>query len=531
MSNITKKNTTEPLPKLEVLSDIVTRQVPIRPNKTALIFEGNSLTYKELDDGSNRTANGLLSWGVKPGDRIAYLGKNSHHYYELLFGVAKAGAVLCPINWRLALPEIEYILNDFKPRILFVGIEFIEKINPLRKAVNCIEHIVTMEESELPEVHYTDWQQQHPTEPTGIRRKETDDALQMYTSGTTGHPKGAILSNKSLITAYERFRDRPNPSWNVWNDKDVSLIPMPGFHIGGTAWGLTTMAHGATGVVMRNFVPTDVLGYIDEFKISKLFLVPAALQIVVNQEGVNDVDFSQLNFIFYGAAPMPLPLLEKSIDTFGCGFAQFYGMTETSGTICALPPEDHDINGNVRMGSVGKALPGVAIKVWGETGQELPSGEVGEIVTRSEMNMNGYWNLPDATSSTLTDEGWLQTGDMGYLDADGYLFLKDRKKDMIISGGENIYPAEVENALYSHPKVADAAVIGVPDKKWGEAVKACIVMKPGECLTEAEIIAWTREKIAKFKCPKSVDFLDTLPRNPSGKVLRRLLRAPYQDGS
>ena len=447
-----------------------------------------------------------------------------------MFAVAKAGAVLCPINWRLALPEIEYILNDFKPRVLFVGIEFIDKIAPLREALDCIEYVVPMEESDLPEAHYTKWQQEHPATATGIRRKAADDALQMYTSGTTGHPKGAILSNESLLTAYERFRDRPNPSWNIWTDKDVSLIPMPCFHIGGTAWGLTTMAHGATGVVMRNFVPTDVLGYIDEFKISKLFLVPAALQIVVNQDGVNDVNFSQLKYIFYGAAPMPLPLLEKSINTFGCGFAQFYGMTETSGTICALPPEDHDIKGNERMSSVGAALPDVSIEIWDDNGMQLPAGEIGEIVTRSTMNMNGYWNLPEATSTTLTDAGWLQTGDMGYLDADGYLFLKDRKRDMIISGGENIYPKEVEVVLVTHPNIAEAAVIGVPDEKWGETVKACIVLKPGATATEGEIIDWTRERIAKFKCPKSVDFMDILPRNPSGKVLKRSLRAAHEKG-
>lgn len=531
MSDLRANHPTQALANLETLPDIVTRQVPIRPSKTALIFEGASLTYKELDDGSNRTANGLIKWGVKPGDRVGYLGKNSHHYYELLFGVAKAGAVLCPINWRLALPEIEYILNDFKPRILFVGIEFIDKVEPIRAAIESIEHVVPMEDSDLPEMPYATWQQEHPTTPTGIRRKPSDDALQMYTSGTTGHPKGAILSNGSILTAYERFRNRPNPNWNVWNDQDVSLIPMPCFHIGGTAWGLTTMAHGATGVVMRNFVPTDVLGYIDKFKISKLFLVPAALQIVANQEGIEDVDFSQLKFIFYGAAPMPLPLLEQSINTFGCGFAQFYGMTETSGTICALPPEDHDIKGNERMSSVGKALPDITIKIWDDNGAELPSGEIGEIVTRSSMNMNGYWNLPDATLATLTDAGWLQTGDMGYLDADGYLFLKDRKKDMIISGGENIYPKEIEIVLFAHPSVAEAAVIGIPDEKWGEAVKACVVLKPGKVATETEMIDWTRERLAKFKCPKSVDFIEALPRNPSGKVLKRELRAAYQDNS
>jgi len=515
------------LPVLKVLPDLVTRQVAVRPNKKAFIFEGNSLTYKELDDGSNRISNGLLSWKLKPDERVGYLGKNAHHYYELLMGVAKAGGVLCPINWRLAVPEIQYILNDFKPAIFFLGKEFMNMASSLKEAVPSIKHIIPMEEDPKYDTHYSAWRDSFNAAPAGIKRGPEDDTLQIYTSGTTGHPKGVRLSNRSLLTPYERFRGHPMPNWNVWSDDDVSLIPMPCFHIGGTAWGLTGMAHGATGVIMRNFIPTDVLGYIDTYKISKLFLVPAAIQIVVNQPEVHDIDFSQLKFIFYGASPMPLPLLETAIDIFGCGFAQFYGMTETSGTISALPPEDHNTEGNERMRSVGKALRGVEIIILDDAGKTLKPREIGEITTRSTMNMNGYLNLPDATKETLTGEGWLRTGDIGFLDEDGYLFLKDRKKDMIISGGENIYPAEVENALVDHPSVAEVSVIGVPDKKWGEAVKACIVIKAGKTLSEAEAIAWTREKIATFKCPKSVSFLEALPRNPSGKVLRRILRETY----
>jgi len=515
------------LPVLKTLPDLVTRQVALQPHKTAFIFEGDSLSYKDLDDGSNRIANGLLAWDLKADERVGYLGKNAHHYYELLFGVAKAGGVLCPINWRLALPEIVYVLNDFKPKIFLIGTEFMELVPALKEAVPSILHIVPMEEDEGFDTHYTTWRDSFDPSPTGIERQGEDDTLQIYTSGTTGHPKGVRLSNRSILTAYERFRHHPNPNWNIWSEQDVSLIPMPCFHIGGTAWGLTTLAHGATGVIMRNFVPTDVLGYIDKYKISKLFLVPAAIQIVVNQPEVHEIDFSQLKFIFYGASPMPLPLLETAIDIFGCGFAQFYGMTETSGTISALPPEDHDINGNTRMRSVGKALRGVEIVILDDKGNKLNPHEIGEITTRSTMNMNGYLNLPDVTNETLTGGGWLRTGDIGYLDEDGYLFLKDRKKDMIISGGENIYPAEVENALVDHPSVAEVSVIGIPSKKWGEAVKACIVIKDGETLTEAEAINWARGKIAKFKCPKSVSFLDVLPRNPSGKVLRRILRETY----
>ena len=434
---------------------------------------------------------------------------------------------MCPINWRLALPEILYVLNDCQPRVLFIGIEFVELVSDLLAGTDTIEHIIPMERTEGFESYYETWRNDFDATPANIARKPLDDAIQMYTSGTTGHPKGAVLSNISILTSYQRFRSAPSPKYNIWYETDVSLIPMPVFHIGGTAWGLTTMANGATGVVMRNFVPTDVLGYIDKYKISKLFLVPAAIQIVVNQPNVRDVDFSQLKYIFYGAAPMPLPLLETSIEVFGCGFAQFYGMTETSGSITALLPEDHDINGNDRMLSVGKPFLGVEIAIWDENENELPQGEIGEIVTRSTMNMNGYWKKPDATRETITKDGWLKTGDIGLLNADGYLFLKDRKKDMIISGGENVYPAEVENVLYGHPKIEEAAVIGVADEKWGETIKACIVLKDNETLDDAELISWTRERLAGFKCPKSVEYLDVLPRNPSGKVLRRKLRELY----
>jgi acyl-CoA synthetase (AMP-forming)/AMP-acid ligase II len=251
---------------------------------------------------------------------------------------------------------------------------------------------------------------------------------------------------------------------------------------------------------------------------------------MLNHPRVNEIDFSRLKYIMYGASPIPLDLMKRSIDVFGCGFIQMYGMTETSGTIVALNPEDHDPNGNERMRSVGKPLIGVEIKVIDEAGNIVPTRQVGEIATRSRKNMKGYWNMAEATAATIDGEGWLRTGDAGYLDEDGYLYIHDRVKDMIISGGENVYPAEVENAVYSHPLVADVAVIGVPDEKWGEAVKAFVVLKAGADVSEADIIGHARQNIAGYKCPKSVDFISALPRNPSGKILRRELRAPYWAG-
>jgi long-chain acyl-CoA synthetase len=288
--------------------------------------------------------------------------------------------------------------------------------------------------------------------------------------------------------------------------------------------------NGAKGVVAREFDPMKVLDFIEHDRVSKMFMVPAALQIVVRLPRAREVDFSRLKYILYGASPIPLDLLRECMSVFGCGFVQQYGMTETCGTIVYLPPEDHDPAGNPRMRAAGKAMPGVELKVIDEAGNSLPVGVVGEVATRSVSNMPGYWNLPEATAATIDAEGWLRTGDAGYLDADGYLFIHDRVKDMIISGAENIYPAEVESAIYGHPDVAEVAVIGVPDEKWGEAVKAVVALKPGASPDPESIIAFARTRIAGFKAPKSVDFIEALPRNASGKILRKDLREPYWAG-
>jgi long-chain acyl-CoA synthetase len=305
---------------------------------------------------------------------------------------------------------------------------------------------------------------------------------------------------------------------------------MPVGHIGGTGWGIVGLVNGAKGVVAREFDPFKVLDYIEQDRISKMFMVPAAMQIVVRQPRAREVDYSRLKYILYGASPIPLDLLRECMEVFGCGFCQQYGMTETCGTIVYLPPEDHDPAGSPRMRAAGLPMPGVEIKVIDEAGTSLPAGTVGEVAIRSVSNMVGYWRLPEATEATMGQDGWLRSGDAGYLDEDGYLFIHDRVKDMIISGAENIYPAEVESAVYGHPDVAEVAVIGVPDDKWGESVKAVVALKPGATPNAEDIIAFARTRIAAFKAPKSVDFTEALPRNASGKILRRELREPYWAG-
>jgi acyl-CoA synthetase (AMP-forming)/AMP-acid ligase II len=511
------------------LGDIARIQARARGDSIALTFEGREVSYADFDRHTNQVANGLIALGVKPGDRVTYLGKNSDLYFAALFGATKAGAVMAPINWRLAPPEVRYIIGDANAKVLFVGPEFIEEAGRLLPEVPSVQHVIAMEGAAAGWPDFQTWRDAQSAEDPKLPIDYEDVALQLYTSGTTGHPKGAMLSHRAMLKP-RQLQKQADDEWNLWGEGEVSLVAMPVFHIGGTGWGIMGLYNGAKGVVAREFDPNKVLDFIENDRISKMFMVPSAMQIVVRQPRAREVDYSCLKFMMYGASPIPLDLLKECMEVFGCGFVQMYGMTETNGTIVALPPEDHDPKGNPRMRSAGKPLPGVEIAIWDDEGKPLAPHQVGEIVTRSPANMTGYWNKPDATAKTIDSEGWLRTGDAGYLDEDGYVFIHDRVKDMIISGGENVYPAEVENAIFGHPKVADVAVIGVPDEKWGEAVKAVVVPKEGEEISPAEIIAWARERIAAFKAPKSVDIIEALPRNPSGKILRRELREPYWAG-
>jgi acyl-CoA synthetase (AMP-forming)/AMP-acid ligase II len=316
--------------------------------------------------------------------------------------------------------------------------------------------------------------------------------------------------------------------WYPCAADDVNLTSMPQYHFSGSVMGLISLFAGARTVITRQVDTTEILGLIPAERVTRACFVPAVLLLLLQTPCCRATDFSSLGYIGYGGSPIPLDLLRDAVDTFQCGFGQVYGMTEV-GIVTTLPPEDHDAAGSRRMRSVGKPLGNAEIKVIGEDGAVLPPHQVGEIVARTPQVMKGYWRLPEATARTVRD-GWIYTGDAGYFDEDGYLYVHDRVKDMIISGGENIYPAEVESALFGHPAIADVAVIGVPDERWGESVKAVVVRAPGRDAAEAELIAYARERIAHYKAPRSVDFVDELPRNPSGKILKRMLRAPYWEG-
>jgi acyl-CoA synthetase (AMP-forming)/AMP-acid ligase II len=513
---------------MATLADVPRHQAQARPNAVALEFEGRLTTYADFERHTNQVANALTAAGLVKGDRIAYLGKNSDHFFEILFGATKAGVVLAPVGWRLAPPEAAYIVKDAGARMLFIGPEFTGLARTMQAETPGLA-VIALEPGGEDWPVYETWRGAASDADPGIPISEDDIAFQLYTSGTTGHPKGAMLRHRNLRAAW-READKIGLDWNTWTADDVSLVALPLSHIGGAGWGIVGLVYGARAVVVREFDPRAIPRLIQDNRISKLFMVPPALQMVLRQPGVGEVDYSCLKHILYGATPIPLELLRECMEVFGCGFVQLYGMTETCGAIVYLPPEDHDPAGNRRMLSAGLPLPGVEIRIVDEAGAPVPQGAVGEVATRSVSNMAGYWNMAEATGQTISPDGWLRTGDAGYVDEDGYLFLHDRVKDMIITGGENVYPAEVENAIYGHPDVAEVAVIGIPDVRWGEAVKAVVTPKPGSKPTAEDIIAYARARIAGFKVPKSVDFVAALPRNATGKVLRRELREPYWAG-
>ncbi len=498
-----------------------------RPDKPAITFGDRTVTFGDFDRRSNQVANALVAEGIGPADRVAILDKNSVEYFELLLGGAKVNAANVAVNWRLAAPEISQILQDSEAKVLVVGQEFAAMLLALVPELSAVKKIVVVGGADGFE-SYEDWVGAQPDTDPGVKSGPKDVGFQLYTSGTTGLPKGVMLTNDNLFSLLPIAA----PDWGFTEDS-VNLVAMPLFHIGGSGYATVGLFVGCHTILMREVDPAAMLAIIPEKNVTNMFAVPAVLQFMLMVPGVNETDFSTLHTVVYGASPISVEVLSGSIKTFGSNFIQAYGMTETTGAIVALMPEDHDPDGpNAhRLRAAGKAMPGVELRIVDpDTGDDVPPGEVGEIWARTGQNMLGYWRNEEETKNTITDDGWLKTGDAGYLDEDGYLYIHDRVKDMIISGGENVYPAEIENCLMSHPGIADVASFGIPSEKWGESVHALVVKAAGADPTPEDIIAFARERLAHFKCPTGVGFVDALPRNPSGKILRRELRAPFWEG-
>ena len=495
------------------------------PDQIALVFGDRDITWREIDARSNAIAQGLHAEGIGAQENIARIDKNGPEYFETVFGAAKINAVTVDVNWRLAPPEMLQIINDSQAKILFVGAEFLAHLEKFEGELQTIRKIIVVGAAHPTHEDYETWLGRQVAEDPGVESGSDDVCLQLYTSGTTGLPKGVMLTNRNLFT----FIDEVAPTLGL-TPTSVSMVVMPLFHIAGSGWGLVGMAMGARTILMREVDPVAILADVQKHRVTHAIYVPAVLQFLLSVPGVAEMDLSSFELIAYGASPITETVLRTAMEVFGCKFVQLYGLTETTGAVVQLDPEDHDPNNRPELlRSCGKPYPWVEIRIVDAEGNDVATGEVGELWVKSVQVMKGYWNKPDDTANAITREGWFKTGDAGYW-RDGYLYLHDRVKDMIVTGGENVYPAEVENALMQHPLVADVGVVGVPDDRWGEAVKAIVVKAPGAEPTKEELIAFARERLAGFKCPKSIDFIDALPRNPSGKILKKDLREPYWAG-
>ena len=508
------------------IASIVRTYARETPDKIAIKFGTRTMTWRELDTRSTRAAAGLQAAGIGPQQRVAFLAKNCLEYFEVSFGAAKLNAVVVAINWRLTPAEIAYTINDAGAAVLIAGPDFFQTVDEIRPQLQSIRQVVALGEHQRWR-SYESWLGPDTAPDPHAPVRADDICTQLYTSGTTGLPKGVLTSNANLFALLGKVQ----AAWR-FDASSVNLVCMPLFHIAGCEWALAGMDMGATSILVRDFDPVQVLDLMQAEGITNALFVPAMLGFMARVPGAESRQFPALRSIIYGASPITNEVLLASMRVFKCEFVQVYGMTETTGAITELTAADHDPSGPKAhlLRSAGKPFPWVELRIVDADGSDSKRGDVGELWTRSAQNMVGYWNKPAETAATITADGWLKTGDAGYVDENGYVFLTDRVKDMIVSGGENIYPAEIENVLAAHPAIAEVAVIGVPDEKWGETVKAVVALKASQPTSAADIVAYGKAHLAGYKCPTSVDFVEALPRNPSGKVLKKDLRAPYWAG-
>ena len=511
-------------PGVEFMTDVVAHWAAVQPDAEALTYGGVRWTWAQWDDRIRRVASGLAARGLGRGGRVAFLDKNNPACLEVSLGAGLLGAANAVINWRLAAGELEYVINDSGASVLFAGAGLLPAIHAIRDRLPRVTEVIVVGG---PDDAYEPFLAGART--AGRSREVTGEDLWlvMYSSGTTGRPKGVMLSHRNIV-AHTQNAVPIAPM----GPGDRNLVAMPLFHVGGTCYALLGMYAGAPSTFTREPDPASLLAAFAAGA-THAFLVPAVVSALL-AAGENAITaMGGLKYLLYGAAPMPLPVLRQALAAWpALNFVQVYGLTELAGVISALSPQAHrDASRQDRLGSAGTLLAGAQVRVVdAATGQDTAPGQPGEFWFRSTQRMMGYLNKPDDTAQAITADGWLRSGDIGHVGDGGFLFVSDRVKDMIITGGENVYSPEVEQTVAEHPAVAEVAVIGVPDDHWGESVKAMVALRPGQQATAQDIIRFTRKRLAHYKCPRTVDIIDALPRNPSGKVLKRTLRAPYWAG-
>jgi acyl-CoA synthetase (AMP-forming)/AMP-acid ligase II len=507
----------------------------ICPDKLAIVFEDKRYTFSQLTDRVNRLANGLKKIGAKKGDVIALLQVNCNQCVETYFAVAKMGGIYLPLNFRAKEKELIYMLNTAEAQILVVGDRYMPLIQTIRPELKHLKHIISIETKHSDAHYYEDIIKSAPAEEVTTSAEDKDTTILMYTAGTTGFPKGVMLSHTSFSTYVLENVSPPDPDVNESN-----ILTVPLYHVAGIQAMMAAIYGARTLVMERQFEPEEWMTLVEKEKANRAMMVPTMLKQLLDHPNFKKHDLSSLKVITYGAAPMPLPVIKKALEEFpGVSFINAFGQTETASTITALGPEDHFISGTPeerekklkRLTSIGKPMSDIQMKVIDqETGKTLGPNHVGEILAKGPRVMSGYWKDEEKTKKTIDKDGWVHTGDVGYVDADGYYFLSGRSSDIIIRAGENISPEELENVIRDHPKVEDVAVIGVPDETWGEEPRAVVILKKGVPKSkevEAEIMEYCRQNLASFKRPRTVVFVDDLPRNPMGKLVKKDIRAMY----
>jgi long-chain acyl-CoA synthetase len=508
-----------------ILGDLTRRNARLYPDKPAFVLGERSVTFAHYNERVNRLANALAGRGLHTGDRIAFLSRNSLEVLDVYGAAEKGGLQLAPLNFRLTARELGQVLEKIDPRLLFAQSQYVATAGAVRDETGGEFELVALD-GPAP----VGWSSLDDLIAAGSAAEPSatvapsDVAYLMSTSGTTGTPRATMLTHRGQwLDAYAlAFEMRLSPS-------DVHLAAMPLFHVGGHAIVLAHTLRGCAVYLRDGFDAAAVAHDVNRHRITTTHVVPTMLSWLLEEE-LERVDLSSLRLVWYASAPMPVELLRRALLRLGPIFIQGYGQTESGPLATTLHPEEHVLDGPgaVHLASAGRAAPGVDVRIVSDDGAELPTGETGEIAVRSDFVMTGYWRDPELTADVLVD-GWVHTGDMARMDERGYVYIVDRKRDVIISGGENIFPREVEDVLYGHPAVLEAAVIGVTDATWGESPRAIVVYRPGESVGEQELIAFCRERLAHYKCPKSVEFRDELPKTPTGKVLKRALREPDRD--
>jgi fatty-acyl-CoA synthase len=519
-----------------ILTEPLMKALKFFPKKEAIVCGERRWTYQEFYDRVNRLSYYLKDLGVGKNDKVAILHPNCHYFLEAYYGITQIGAISVPINYRLSSGEIAFILQDSESKILIADPMFQKQVDPIRGEIKDIVGIIWTGEGkvnkESGDLNYEMVLHQTNFSALPETRITDDDIAQIYyTSGTTGRPKGVMLSHKNVNThALGTIAELHLTDSDVW----IHVAPL--FHLADAwaTWAITWV--GGTHVLVREFDPKAVLETIEREKVTLTNLIPTMLNLMVNHPEVGRFDYSSLRVLLSGGAPIAPEVVRKVVETFKCDYIQTYGMTETSPYLTLSILKDHlkklSYEDQLRFKSkTGREFIGVELKVVNERGGEIKRDEkeVGEIIVKGDIVTKGYWKLPEETKKSIKD-GWLYTGDMAVMDEEGYVTIVDRKKDMILTGGENVYSTEVENILYMHPATLECAVVGVPDQKWGEAVKGIVVLKPGQKATAEEIIQFCKDRIARYKAPKSIDFIDALPRTGSGKIHKKGLRDKYWEG-